>query len=129
MDSLLFMFMLFVLHDILVDVCRNNSDEYNLHQIYIRFQDADKDISLRMYMLESIDTTQLDVQMDRSHHFYNLENAYILFVSFNPVSSLQGNLHLWKKTQKHSKLLFKLKFALGQLSFLGVRLLHFLVRY
>ena len=101
MDLQLFMFMLFVLHGTLLDVCKNNSDEYNSHQIYIRFQGVDKDISLRMCMLESIDTIQWDAQMDRSRHFYNLDNAYILFVFFNPADYHQVNLHLRKKTQKH----------------------------
>ena len=55
MGSLLFMSM--PSHDILLDACKNNSDEYNLRQIYIQFRDADKDISPHKYMPESINTT------------------------------------------------------------------------
>ena len=76
-DCLLFKLLLIELHDILLDACTNNSDECSLHRIYIQFQDAKKDISLHRYMLESIDIALLGVQMDRSHHFYNLENANI----------------------------------------------------
>jgi hypothetical protein len=80
MDSLLFMF---VLLDILSDACKNNSGEYSLHRICSRFLGAGKDIFLRKCMLENIDITLLDAQMDRTRHFYNLENACILFVFFN----------------------------------------------
>jgi len=128
MDSLLFMFVLFVLLDILSDVCKNNSDEYSLHQIYTQFLGVGKDIYLRMYMLESIDIALLDAQMDRTHHFYNLENACILFVFFNLAGYHQVNLRLKKKMLKNSFLLFMPKFVLGRLSFLEAIFLQLLVR-
>ena len=128
MDSLLFMFVLFVLLDILSDVCKNNSDEYSLHRICTRFLGAGKDIYLRMYMLESIDTALLDAQMDRTRHFYSLENACILFVFFNLADYHQVNLRLKKKMLKDSFLLFTPKFVLGRLSFLEAIFLQLLVR-
>jgi len=128
MDSLLFMFVLFVLLDILSDVCKNNSDEYSVHWICIRFLGVGKDIFLRMYMLESIDITLSDAQMDRTHHFYNLENACILFVFFNLADYHQVNLRLKKKMLKDSFLLFMPKLVLGRLSFLEAIFLQLLVR-
>ena len=128
MDSALSVFMLFVPHGILSGACKSNSDVCNEHQIYIRFQGADKDIYLHKCMLESIDTNQQGARMDMSHRFYNLENACILSVFFNPVDCRQGNLRLRKMTLKHFFLWFKLKFALGRLSFLGASLLNLLFR-
>jgi hypothetical protein len=129
LDSLLVMFVLFVPLDILLDVCKSNSDEYSLHQIYIQFPDASKDISLHMCMLENINTALLDAQMDRTHRFYNLENACILFIFFDLADFHQVNLHLKMKMLKHSFLWFMLKFVLGRLSFLEAIFLQLLVRY
>lgn len=91
MDSLLIMFARL---DILLDACKNNSGEYSWHRICNLFLGAGKDIFLRMCMLESIDITLLDAQMDRTHHFYNLENACTLSVFFNLADSHQVNLRL-----------------------------------
>jgi hypothetical protein len=99
MGSLLFMSM--PSHDILSDACKNNSDEYNLRQIYIQFRDEDKDISPHKYMPESINTTPWGEQTDKFLPSCNLENACISLVFFSPVGC-QGTLHLWMKMRRDS---------------------------